>query len=419
MYIYALNDSVRLSFYISRKLIAAPQKAFSALIMRISIIATAISVAAMIVATSFVNGFQHIVAEKIYSFWGHLRIEHYEPLRSTNAEASFIEKNDSLVQFLQKNPNIQSIAPFVTHSAILNANGTIEGVMIKGISSQYPVENIEQYLIAGKIPNWEDSIQAQQLILSRHMANQLAMHVGDSLLVYFISKEGGSPRVRKVRVSGIFNTGIDVYDQVFAIGNLAYLNKINQIDPLSISGYEIQLKSSSQLNETANQIFPLLPIGWNAITLKDLSPEIFDWLALQDTNTYIFLGLMLVVAAINLITCLIILLLERTNMIAVLKSMGAKDSLVQKIFIYYGSWIATIGIIAGGVLGIVLCYIQQRWPFISLNEEIYYVRTAPILINWLQVLWIVLGTFLLSFVILLLPSAISKKINVSKTLQFK
>lgn len=387
--------------------------------MRISIIATAISVAAMIVATSFVNGFQHVVAEKIYSFWGHLRIEHYEPLRSTNAEAAFIEKNDSLVQFLQKNPNIQSIAPFVTHSAILNANGTIEGVMIKGVSSQYPAENLDQYLIAGSIPNWEDSIQAQQLILSRHMANQLKRNVGDSLLVYFISKDGGSPRVRKVRVSGIFNTGIDVYDQVFAIGNLAYLNKLNQIDTHSISGYEIQLKSSSQLNETANQIFPLLPVGWNAITLKDLSPEIFDWLALQDTNTYIFLGLMLVVAVINLITCLIILLLERTNMIAVLKSMGAKDSLVQKIFVYYGSWIATIGIIAGGVLGIILCFIQQRWPFISLNEEIYYVRTAPILINWLQVLWIVLGTFILSFVILLLPSAISKKINVSKTLHFK
>ena len=387
--------------------------------MRISIIATAVSVAAMIVAASFVNGFQHVVAEKIYSFWGHLRIEHYEPLRSTNAEAALIEKNDSLENFLNHYSAIKSIAPFVTHSAILNTNETIEGVMIKGISSTYPTENLRGYLKKGSIPNWKDSTQHQQILLSTVIANQLKTKVGSSILVYFISKDGTSPRVRRMIVAGLFSTGIDIYDQAFAIGNLEYLNKINQIPSNSINGYEIQLKETSKMEQTANQIFTFLPVGWNAITIKDLSPEIFDWLALQDTNKYIFLGLMLVVATINLITCLIILLLERTNMIAVLKSLGARDKLVQSIFVYYGSWIASIGILAGGILGLLLCIVQQKWPFIKLNEEIYYVSTVPVQINTIQVIAIVLGTFLISLLILLLPSAISRKINVSKTLQFK
>lgn len=410
---------MKLSFYISKKLISAPQKAFSALIMRISIIATAVSVAAMIVASSFVNGFQQVVAEKIYSFWGHLRIEHYEPLRSTNAEAALIEKNDSLEILLKKYSNIKSITPFVTHSAILNTNGTIEGVMIKGISSNYPNENLSRYLKKGSIPNWKDSTQHQQILLSTSIANQLKTKVGASILVYFISKDGASPRVRKMIVAGLFSTGIDIYDQAYAIGNLEYLNKINQIPSNSINGYEIQLKETSLMDQTANQIFTFLPVGWNAITIKDLSPEIFDWLALQDTNKYIFLGLMLVVATINLITCLIILLLERTNMIAVLKSLGARDKLIQSIFVYYGSWIASIGILAGGILGILLCLVQQKWPFIKLNEEIYYVSTVPVQINTIQVIAIIVGTFLISMLMLLLPSAIGRKINVSKTLHFK
>lgn len=173
------------------------------------------------------------------------------------------------------------------------------------------------------------------------------------------------------------------------------------------------------LDETANAIFPVLPVGWNAITLKELSPEIFDWLALQDTNKYIFMGLMLAVAIINMISCLIILLLERTNMIAVLKSFGAADKMIRNIFVLYGSWITGIGIATGSIAGIVLCLIQEQWPFIKLNEEVYYVSTAPVQIEWMQILAIILGTLIISTMILLIPAAVGKKINISKTLQFK
>jgi len=410
---------LKASFFIVRKLINAPQKAFSAMIMRISIIATCISVAAMILASSFVNGFQQVVADKIFSFWGHIRIEHYEPIRSTNAEAALIQKNDSVKQFLQSDPRIQSVSSFVTHSAVLSANSSIEGIVIKGVSNDYPVENIQQYIRKGTVPNWQDSSSNNQILLSAYTANQLKLSVGNELLVYFISKNTDLPKVRKMRIAGIFNTGIDIYDQSYAIGNLDYLNNVNQLSQDEINGYEITLKKSSTLDETANTIFPVLPVGWNAITLKELSPEIFDWLALQDTNKFVFMGLMLAVALINMISCLIILLLERSNMIAILKSFGTSDRTIRNIFLLYGTWIGGVGIIAGSIVGIGLCLIQQHWPFIQLNEEVYYVSTAPVLIDWTQIMAIIIGTVAVTMLTLLIPAAIGKKINISKTLQFK
>jgi lipoprotein-releasing system permease protein len=419
LYFYASIFYLKASLFIVRKLINAPQKAFSAMIMRISIIATCISVAAMILASSFVNGFQQVVADKIFSFWGHIRIEHYEPIRSTNAEAALIQRNDSVKQFLQSDPRIQSVSSFVTHSAVLSANSSIEGIVIKGVSNDYPVENIQQYIRKGTVPNWQDSSSNNQILLSAYTANQLKLSVGNELLVYFISKNTDLPKVRKMRIAGIFNTGIDIYDQSYAIGNLDYLNNVNQLSQDEINGYEITLKKSSTLDETANTIFPVLPVGWNAITLKELSPEIFDWLALQDTNKFVFMGLMLAVALINMISCLIILLLERSNMIAILKSFGTSDRTIRNIFLLYGTWIGGVGIIAGSIVGIGLCLIQQHWPFIQLNEEVYYVSTAPVLIEWTQIMAIIIGTVAVTMLTLLIPAAIGKKINISKTLQFK
>jgi lipoprotein-releasing system permease protein len=419
LYFYASIFYLKASLFIVRKLINAPQKAFSAMIMRISIIATCISVAAMILASSFVNGFQQVVADKIFSFWGHIRIEHYEPIRSTNAEAALIQKNDSIKQFLQSDPRIQSVSSFVTHSAVLSANSSIEGIVIKGVSNDYPAENIQQYMRKGTVPNWQDSSSNNQILLSAYTANQLKLSVGNELLVYFISKNTDLPKVRKMRIAGIFNTGIDIYDQSYAIGNLDYLNNVNQLSQDEINGYEITLKKSSTLDETANTIFPVLPVGWNAITLKELSPEIFDWLALQDTNKFVFMGLMLAVALINMISCLIILLLERSNMIAILKSFGTSDRTIRNIFLLYGTWIGGVGIIAGSIVGIGLCLIQQHWPFIQLNEEVYYVSTAPVLIDWTQIMAITIGTVAVTMLTLLIPAAIGKKINISKTLQFK
>lgn len=387
--------------------------------MRISIAATTISVAAMIVSLSFINGFQEVVAAKVFNFWGHIRIQHYEPVKSTMAEETPIVETTETLQAIQSNNQIKSVTRFATRSAIINANGTIEGVLLKGVAGDYPFQKLNQFLVKGRWPADGPLQDKLEIAISRHTANQLETDTGKSVLMYFIQENAEQPKTRKVRICGIFNTGIDVYDKVYAIGQLSLIQKMNNWSEKQIGGYEIDLNTPATMQETGESLFQLLPPGLNAFTLKELSPEIFDWLNLQNTNKYILIAVMSIVAVINLITCLIILLLERTPMIALLKSMGARDNVIQETFILYGSWIAGIGISCGAFLGLSICFLQQKWQFIQLNEEAYYVKTAPVSIDPSQVLLIISGTFIISMLTLIIPSLIIRRISPIRTLQFK
>jgi lipoprotein-releasing system permease protein len=408
---------LNLSVYIVKKLIKGNNKAFSSFILKVSVLATTISVATMIVALSFINGFQEVVAEKIFNFWGHLRIQHFEPIKSNIAESSSIQNNTAIQDSIGKLPSIKSISPFVNKSAILKSAGSIEGVLVKGIDISYPLEKINRFLVKGNWPRLGQ--QANEIAISSYTANQLNLNQGESILIYFIQNNGEPPKTRKLKIAGIFKTGIDVYDKVYAIGDLEMVQRLNEWENSSISGYEIDLYHYNDMDMVASSIYAQLPSGWNANTLKELSPEIFDWLQLQDTNKAILIIVMVIIASINLITCLLILILERTKMIAMLKAIGAKENTIQQIFIYYGSWIALKGIAWGTALGLIICYLQKYTQFIKLNEEAYYIDAAPVSINYLQVLLIIMGTFLLTYLILILPSIISRKINPSKALQFR
>jgi lipoprotein-releasing system permease protein len=410
---------LNLPVYIAKNLIKGNKKAFSSFILRVSVLATTLSVATMIVALSFINGFQQVVAEKIFHFWGHIRVQHFEPLKSSIAEASAIQRTVEIEDKLKRTIGIKSIAPFANKSAILKSAGSIEGVLVKGIDSTYPLEKIDRFLIKGKWPSLSDTLHANEIAISSYTANQLNIDQGASLLIYFIQENGEMPKTRKLTVSGIYKTGIDVYDKVYAIGDLSMIQRLNEWDAGTVSGYEIDVDDYHQMDNVSLNIYQNLPTGWNAITLKELAPEIFDWLQLQDTNKAILIIVMIIIAGINLITCLLILILERTNMIAMLKAVGAKENTIQQIFIYYGSWIALRGIGWGTALGLGICYLQQYTKFIKLNEEAYYIDAAPVAINYVQIAIIAGSTLLLSLMILVLPSIISRKINPSKALQFR
>jgi lipoprotein-releasing system permease protein len=410
---------LNLALFIALKIAKAKKKSFSRFIMRISILATTVSVATMIVALSFINGFQDIIADKIFGFWGHIRVMHYEPVRATMAEELPILGTDSLKKLIDENPNIERASRYATRSAILNASGTIEGILLKGVDSTYPFEKLDRFLIKGKWPTEKDDSTRGSVVISEYTARQLNVDVGNPLLIYFIQNDGTLPRIRKLIISGIYRTGIDVYDKVYALGNIELIQKMNGWKKEEIGGYEIDLKNPEKMDEIAGQIFTILPAGWNAQTLRELSPEIFDWLGLQNTNKYILLTLMTIVAIINLITCLIILLIERTPMIALLKSLGARDHLIQKVFIIYGSWISILGILLGSILGVVICLLQKYTAFIRLNEEVYYVNAAPVSLELSQVFLIAGATFLVSTLMLLIPSVISRKVNPARALLFK
>ncbi len=407
------------SLFITKRLIGARKKAFSAFIMRISILATTISVAVMIISLSFINGFQQVIADKIFGFWGHIRIQHFEPVRSTIAEETPIIRDLQTEKSVTKNQNVSSISAYATKSAILNIHGTIEGVLMKGVNGKYPFKNIDRFLTKGHWPTFKDSTWTDEIVLSEFTANQLGASIGQSVIIYFIQEDGSAPKTRKLKIVGLFKTGIDVYDRVYAIGDMKLIQKLNGWNEDQIGGYEVSLKEPSSMEFDANEIYAGLPDGLNALTLKDLSPEIFDWLNLQDTNKYIMIVVMTVVALINLITCLIILLLERTSMIAILKALGSGNFQIQKIFITYGIWISGIGVGLGTFLGLGLCYFQQYTKFIKLNEEAYYVDHAPVVIHYMDIVMIVVGTIAVSALILFIPSFISRKISPAKALRFK
>ncbi len=405
--------------FIARRIALNRDPSFSRFIIRLAITATVISVAAMVLSLAFINGFQKVISEKVFSFWGHLRIQHFEPFKVSIAEETPIRRNDTIVQNIRAFSTVENVQAFATKSAILNANATIEGVLFKGVEPSYPFDKLNGFLKKGRWIQFNDSSYSSEIVISSHIADQIGADVGKDLLIYFIQPGEEKPRVRKLRVCGIFKTGIDVYDKTFALGDIRLIQRLNDWDDGLIGGYEVMLKDYSDMNGLSEAIYAVLPGGWDSRTMQEIYPEIFDWLNLQNTNKYILIAVMTAVALINLITCLIILVLERTRMIGVLKAVGTSDWKIQQIFLFYGSIITLWGILGGLVLGVGLAWLQLRTGFIRLNEEAYYIDRAPVDIVWWQVAAVVAGTFLVCFLVLFIPSLISRRISPSKAVQFR
>lgn len=381
--------------------------------------ATAVSVAAMILSLAFINGFQKVISEKVFSFWGHVRVQHFEPFKVNIAEETPITKNDTIEQTVSRMPNVAHIQPFATRSAILNANATIEGVLLKGVTGNYHFSELSAFLKKGRWMRFDDSLYSREIVIPEPIADAIGADVGSDLLIYFIKDGEDKPRTRKLKVCGIYKTGIDIYDKTFAFGDIRLIQRLNDWSADQIGGYEVVLKEPNEMDSMSNRIFGTLPSGWDSKTMKEIHPEIFDWLNLQNVNKYILITVMTAVALINLITCLIILVLERTRMVGVLKAVGMRDWDIQKIFIGYGALITLWGILAGLLLGLGIGYLQKTTGFIKLNEEAYYMDRAPVEIVWWQVAAVVAGTFLVCFLVLMIPSVISRRISPAKAVQFR
>jgi lipoprotein-releasing system permease protein len=405
--------------FIARKIAFNRQQSFSRFIIRLAIAATAISVAVMIIALAFVNGFQETVSQKVFSFWGHLRVQHYEPSRATIAEELPITYNDTVVSVLKANPDIASIHSFATKSAILKTNESIEGILFKGIDRDYDFSHMKNFLREGRWLSFTDSGYSNEIVLSGYTAAQLQLKVNDEIFIYFIQPNGQAPRPRKLKISGIFKTGIEEYDKVFAIGDLRLVRRLNDWGENDIGGYEIFLKDYTKMDAVNLSVYDHLPSLWNSRTIKEIYPNIFDWLGIHDRTRDLILVIMIVVALLNLISCLVILVLERTRMIGVLKALGMHNEGIQSVFLHHGGLIAAWGILGGLLLGLGLLLLQQKTGFIKLDEEAYYMATAPVKIIWWQVGAVCGATLLVSLVVLLLPTFIIHRVQPVKAIQFR
>jgi lipoprotein-releasing system permease protein len=419
---------LKVAGFIANRIAFNQQKSFSRFIIRLSIAATVISVAVMIITLSFANGFQETVSQKIFSFLGHIHVQEKQPYKSLIAEETPLIKDDALVSEIKRNPQVLSIHPFATKYAMLKTTDEIEGVLLKGLDNTYNFDHIRPFIREGRSIQFNDSSYSREIMLSDYTARQLKLKVNDRILIYFI-QPNAPPRANKLTIAGIYKTGISEYDQLFAIADIKLIQRLNA-DSISLStgsykneigGYEIFLKDYKKIDEVADEIYNIddFPATWDTQSVKNISPNIFDWLNMQDVTRNVLIGFMIIVAVINLITCLIILVLERVRMVGILKSLGATDWTVQKIFLYHSAVITFTGIIIGAAVAIGFLYLQKETGFIKLQEEAYYLSEAAVKIVWWQVGAICAGTLLVCFFILMIPTILVRKIQPVRAIHFR
>lgn len=373
----------------------------------------------MIITVSLASGFEEAIETKIFNFWGHIRIQEKQPTQSVIEKMTPIEQSDTFVQDLKKNSNVAVVHAFATQYALIKSRSSMEGVLLKGIEPGQHWSNYLPFLKTGKIPTTESSTFSRGILLSTQLANRLALHVNDSLILYFTQNQG-PPRARKVYIAGIFQTGIEEYDRLFALTDLRLLQQVSGWNEKQIGGYELILNHPGKMETTAQELYdqPHFPATWDALSAKQITPQLFDWLRMQGVTRNLLLCIMTIVALINLITCLLVLILERVKMIGLLKAIGATDFFVQRIFIRYALVLTTAGIVVGTVLALGLITLQQKTGFMKLDESAYYIDKVVFKVVPMHILFIMGGTLLVSLFILIAPTLLVKKISPLRAIRF-
>lgn len=370
----------------------------------------------MIISVAIVTGFQQEIRNKVIGFGSHLRIMNFDSNRSY--EARPISKNQDFYPGIENIDGIRKIQLYALKAGIIKTDDQIQGVVLKGIGSDFDWSFFEDKLEEGEKFIVSDTMISNKVLISRQLASLLKLNVGDDLRMYFIIEDELQPRGRKFEISGIYKTGLEEFDKLYVIGDIGHIQRLNGWSTDQVSGFEVFIDNFNDIDRMQELVYNTIPYDLNCISIKDLHPEIFDWLELQDMNVIIILILMLAVAGITMISTLLILILERTNMIGILKALGTKDAGIRKIFIYNAIYIIGKGLLWGNIIAILLCLVQYHFGIITLNQESYYVPVVPINLNILHIVVINLGTMIICTLMLILPSYIISKISPVKAIRF-
>ncbi|MGZ3756097.1 MAG: ABC transporter permease [Mucilaginibacter sp.] len=401
--------------FIARRITVKSKRTFSKLIVRIAIVGIMLGLGVMILSLAIVRGFKQEIKNKVRGFDGDIKVIKYDT--NTSAENSSFAKDDTFFNKAKRSRLITQIMPYATKPGIIKTSTEIEGVVLKGVDKTYDWSFFKSNLVSGRVINFTDTTEAKkEAMISEVIANRLKLKLGDKFLMYFVQ----TPlRKRSFKVVGIYNSGVEEIDKTYVVGDLSNIKKLNDWDDNTIGGYELRVADFDRLDDASRFVDNALPIRLKAYTIVENYPNIFEWLQLLDVNTQIILVLMTLVAVINMISALLIMILERTAMIGILKAMGAANWAIQKIFLYNAAYLVGLGLLFGNIFGLGLGYFQLSTHFFKLDPESYYMSFIPIQFNWADVLLLNLGTMVICLLVLIVPSMLVARITPVKAIRFK
>lgn len=389
--------------------------------VRIAMLGIAIGLAVMIVSVAVVIGFKKEVREKVVGFGSHIQISNFDS--NLSYETRPIAATDSLLRLLARQDGIAHVQRFSTKPGIIKTDDDFLGMVLKGVGPEYDLTFFRDHLLEGEIPSFSDSTATNNIVVSKALADKLNLKLGDKIYTYYIQDD---IRARRLTIKGIYQTNFSEYDNLFILGDIYTVNRLNKWEPEQVSGIEIRLKDYDQLEKTEEELSALLGNGqdeygatYYAQTIQQLNPQIFAWLDLLDLNVWVILILMLGVAGFTMISGLLIIILERTNMIGILKALGANNFMIRKIFLYFSVFLIGKGMLWGNIVGLLICFLQYYFHIIRLEPETYYVDTVPIGGNIGIFLLLNICSLLISVLMLIGPSYLITRINPSKSIRYE
>lgn len=404
--------------FIAKRIIGnkAYKSSVSAPIIKIGIAAIAIGIIVMLIAIATGLGLQQKIRDKVVAFNGHIEITNYDTNASDESQVP-ISINQEFYPSFTNVEGIKHVQGVATKFAVIRTETDFEGVVIKGVGADYNWNYFKDFLIEGRLPDYTQK-RNEEILISSYLANRLSFKVGDKFQTSFPESLDRMPRIINYEVVGIYNSGFQELDKKFCIADLRHIQRLNKWEADQIGNFEIFIEDFSELEEKTEQIYKDIPSVLNATPITRKYYMIFEWIKIFDNNTYGIIAIMILVAGINMITALLVLILERTSMIGVLKALGSSNWTIRKVFLYNASYLVGLGLLWGNCIGLGLLFIQKYFKLFPLNPDTYYVSEAPVYINWDYILLLNIGTFVVCLLMLLIPSIIISKISPVKAIRF-
>ncbi len=403
--------------FITRHIVNRDKENLSRPAIRIGIISIALGLAVMIIAISILTGFQREIRDKVSGFAAHITISSYDFNKSLESTPILI--NQPFYPYLDTIDGIRHIQIFSTKGGIIKTEDQMEGVILKGIGRDYDRTILDDWMVEGEAPVFYDSVRSTEIAISSTIADKLGFSVGDDVRMYFVTEGQQQPRGRKFQVTGIYSSGLEEFDAHYIYGDIRQIQRLNKWSEDMISGFEVLVDDFDRVDEIGADIKQYIGYHLKSETVKQTEEQIFSWLELQDMNVIVISILMVVVAGFSMISALLILILEKTNMIGILKALGTLNSSIRKIFIYNAAYIIGIGLLWGNIIGIGLCLIQSYFSLVPLPVESYYVSSVPIDLSLSYILILNAGTFIFCTLMLIIPSYVITRITPVKAIRFK